>query len=110
MLNCDRIFSAEIKCARAVRRILEHYGSQQERKIAGTSFAAAVDSETFWSFKFTINDRRINLKSESLIDLVCRLLLEKKNFEILPGWIHDFVAFELKCSEMRELLAQAGVK
>jgi hypothetical protein len=85
VLDRDRVLALHIKRASGGRGIMKHNALEQNRNVANPGLVSSIDRKSFRPFEFTINDRKIKLESETIIDAVTGNQLRNRAVFLLPG-------------------------
>ena len=83
---------------------------RQERDITESALGPFIDAKAFGPPKVAVDQRRINLQGEPLVDVVADDELGDRAVQSLPARIGDLAIVELHCAEMSELLSDGCVE
>src|ERR1700675_2216510 len=109
VLNRDRVLTGYVELAPRAGRVMEQNGFQKERDVAKSGLCSTINREAFRSFKFAVNERNVDLKSETVVDRVAGNDLCDRTVFVLTGRIRPFASVDLEGAEISELLGDGNV-
>src|SRR5882762_8868597 len=89
---------------------MPEHGFGQKRDVPKSAHGSFVNGKAFRPPKIAINQWRVKLQSETIVNSVADDELGNRTFQALPGGIGNLIIVELKRPEMGELLGDGGIE